>query len=190
MRNRWRDETLMSLKAHFELLASYNQWMNAKIYATAGELGADELAQDRGAFFGSILGTLNHILIADIIWLKRFAAHPGCLVPLREIVELPDPRSLDQILFDDFAVLSGQRSWLDRRISDWVSQLSDDGLDRVLAYRNTKGVPANRRFSSLVLHFFNHQTHHRGQVTTLLSQAGKTVEVTDLLVLIPDEEAV
>lgn len=107
----------MSLKAHFELLASYNQWINAKIYAAAGELGADELAQDRGAFFGSILGTLNHILVADIIWLKRFAAHPGCLVPLREIVELPDPRSLDQILFDDFAALSEQRSWLDHRIT-------------------------------------------------------------------------
>ena len=85
---------------------------------------------------------------------------------------------------------SEQRSWLDHRISDWVSQLSDDDLDRVLAYHNTKGVPANRRFSSLVLHFFNHQTHHRGQVTTLLSQAGKTVELTDLLVLIPDEDAV
>lgn len=179
----------MSLKNHFELLASYNQWMNSKIYEAAGQLGTDELAQDRRAFFGSILGTLNHILVADIIWLKRFATHPHSQSSLREVVELPHPSRLDQILFDDFAALSERRVWLDRQISSWVSELSDDDLDLVLSYRNTKGVVGNKRLSSLILHLFNHQTHHRGQVTTLLSQAGKNVEVTDLLALIPDEGA-
>ncbi|MCG6541365.1 DinB family protein [Pseudomonas sp. KSR10] len=177
----------MSLKNHFELMASYNQWMNSKIYQAAGQLGRDELAMDRGAFFGSILGTLNHILVADIIWLKRFATPPHGLPALREIVELPYPSRLDQILFEDVAALSKRRFWLDRQICSWVSELSNDDLELVLSYRNTKGVPGNKRFSSLILHFFNHQTHHRGQVTTLLSQAGRNVEVTDLLALIPDE---
>ncbi|MFC6672308.1 DinB family protein [Marinobacterium aestuariivivens] len=180
----------MSLKDHFALLANYNQWMNAKVYAAAGHLGADELVKDRGAFFGSILGTLNHILVGDIIWLKRFATHPSCRSSLQEVANLPNPSSLDQILFADFAALSQQRDWLDRQIVAWVAELSEDDLDLVLDYRNTRGVPASKGFSSLVLHFFNHQTHHRGQVSVLLSQAGEDIGVTDLLARIPDEAQV
>nr|WP_136067600.1 DinB family protein [Halomonas sp. EAR18] len=177
----------MSPKEHFELLAVYNRWMNSKIYAAAGRLGVTELARDRGAFFGSILGTLNHLLVADTIWLKRFATHPSGFASLREVVKLPDPVSLDQLLFEDFTALSERRAWLDIQIVDWVGKLSGDDLNVLFEYRNTRGVPYCRRFSSLVLHFFNHQTHHRGQVSTLLSQAGEDVGVTDLLALIPEE---
>ncbi len=180
----------MSFKEHFELLAAYNQWMNSKVYEAAGHLGAKKLAEDRRAFFGSILGTLNHILVADTIWLKRFATHPSCLTSLSEVAYLPNPSSLDQILFADFAALSERRIWLDRQIISWVSELSDADLDLVLSYHNTRGVAANKRFSSLVLHFFNHQTHHRGQVSTLLSQAGEDIGVTDLLAQIPEESHV
>jgi len=180
----------MSLKQHFELMATYNQWMNDKVYGAAGELGQTDLNEDRGAFFGSILGTLNHILVADTIWLKRFANHPASANALRRIAELPDPVSLDQVVFEDFDKLHERRKWFDEQIISWISGLSDSDLDQVLSYRNTKGVGANRRFSALILHFFNHQTHHRGQVTTLLSQAGKDVGVTDLLVLVPEEDRV
>lgn len=176
----------MSMKGHFELLATYNQLMNSKVYEAAGHLSANDLAKDRGAFFGSILGTLNHILVGDTIWLKRFATHPSCVTALREVAELPTPTSLSQILFDDFGRLSEHRSWLDHRIAEWIASLSDGDLDFVLSYRNSKGVAANKRYSSLMLHFFNHQTHHRGQVSTLLSQAGEDVGVTDLLVQIPE----
>ena len=177
----------MSLKHHFELLATYNQWMNSKVYEAAGQLSTTELAKDRGAFFGSILGTLNHILVGDTIWLKRFATHPSCLTSLREVADLPTPTSLDQIVFNDFGSLSEHRIWLDRKIINWIGELSESDLDFVLSYHNTKGVPANKRYSSLVLHFFNHQAHHRGQVSTLLSQAGKDIGVTDLLALISEE---
>lgn len=177
----------MSLKDHFELLAVYNQWMNSKVYEAAGHLGAKELAKDRGVFFSSMLGTLNHILVGDTIWLKRFATHPSCMSSLREVANLPNPNSLDQIICEDFAALSEQRAWLDRQIISWVGALSERDLDLVLSYHNTKGVPANKRFSSLVLHFFNHQTHHRGQVSALLSQAGEDIGVTDLLALIAEE---
>lgn len=176
----------MSLKQHFELLASYNQWMNAKVYEAAGQLTASDLATDRGAFFGSILGTLNHIVVADTIWLKRFSAHPSCLTSLREVADLPNPTSLNQMIFDDFSRLRKHRSWLDEKIVNWVSELSEDDLDCVISYRKTKGVHLNRCFSNLILHFFNHQTHHRGQVSTLLSQAGVDIGVTDLLVLVPE----
>ncbi|PAU78846.1 DinB family protein [Halomonas salipaludis] len=177
----------MSLKNHFELLATYNQWMNSKVYAAAGQLSATDLVKDRGAFFGSILGTLNHILVGDTIWLKRFATHPSCLNSLREVADIKSPESLDQMLFEDLGILSEQRIWLDRQIINWTAELSEGDLDFVLSYRNTKGVAANKRYSSLVLHFFNHQTHHRGQVSTLLSQAGMDIGVTDLLAQIPEE---
>ncbi len=177
----------MSLKNHFELLAAYNQWMNSKVYEAAGQLSATDLAKDRGAFFGSILGTLNHILVGDILWLKRFATHPSFLNSLREVADLQNPTSLDQILFDDLGRLSDQRIWLDRQIINWIAELSEGDLDVLLSYHDIKGIPARKRYSSLVLHFFNHQTHHRGQVSTLLSQAGVDIGVTDLLALIPEE---
>ncbi|EON91842.1 DinB family protein [Marinobacter lipolyticus SM19] len=175
----------MNLKNHFELLATYNQWMNSKVYEAAGHLSATDLGKDRGAFFGSILGTLNHIFVADTIWLKRFATHPSCLNSLREVADLQNPTSLDQMLFDDLGLLSEQRIWLDRQIINWIAELSEDDLEFVLSYHDIKGTPAKKRYSSLVLHFFNHQTHHRGQVSTLLSQVGVDIGVTDLLAQIP-----
>lgn len=177
----------MSLKHHFELLAAYNQWMNSKVYQAAGRLPAMELARDRGAFFGSILGTLNHIVVADTIWLKRFANHAACGASLQEVAHLPNPASLGQIVFSELAELIEHRNRLDRIIIGWIDGLSDQDLDTVLHYHNAKGISINKRLSELVLHFFNHQTHHRGQVSTLLSQAGEDIGVTDLLALIPEQ---
>ena len=177
----------MSLKDHFELLSLYNQWMNTKIYEAAGQLSVTELTKGRGAFFGSILGTLNHIIVGDTIWLKRFATHPSCLDLLQEVAGLENPASLDQVAFNDFCSLSEHRIWLDSKIINWLAELSETDLDFILSYHDTKGIPANKRYSSLILHFFNHQTHHRGQVSTLLSQAGLNVGVTDLLDQIPEE---
>lgn len=174
------------MKAHFELLAQYNQWMNEKVYASARRLSADALAEDRGAFFGSILGTLNHLVVADTIWLKRFAAHSSSRATLQQVADLPSPQSLDQILFEDFSALSDHRTWLDSQIIQWIDVLRDGDLSDTLHYTNTKGVPFSKAFSFVLSHFFNHQTHHRGQVTTMLSQAGEDVGATDLLLLIPD----
>ena len=172
----------------FAHMASYNTWMNAKLYKCASELSADELGADRGAFFGSILGTLNHIVVADRIWLRRFAEHPSRHEALSAIRDLRPPRSLNEILFADFKELSEHRTMLDGVIERWASSLTDPDLSQVLCYATSKGGRVCKRFSGLVLHFFNHQTHHRGQVTTLLSQFGKDVGVTDLLALLPIEE--
>lgn len=169
------------------LLASYNTWMNAKLYKAAGELTADELAEDRGAFFGSVFRTLNHIAVADRIWLRRFAEHPSQPEVLAPVRALPLPKSLDEILFPDLDQLSAHRAMLDAVIERWVGGLTDADLNQTLRYTNSKGAQA-KRLSGLVLHFFNHQTHHRGQATTLLSQFGKDVGVTDLLALLPNEE--
>lgn len=177
----------MSVRDHVVLMAAYNEWMNLRLYAAAGRLSSQELLADRKAFFGSILGTLNHIVVGDTLWLKRFAAHPANHIALDPIRQLQAPLSLDQILFTDFVSLSNHRKLLDHIIKQWAESLTEQDLEHVLRYANTKGVVSNKRFASLVMHFFNHQTHHRGQATTLLFQAGQDVGVTDLLAIVPNE---
>lgn len=176
----------MSLTEHIRLLACYSQWMNTRVYDAAARLPLEELNRDRGAYFGSIMGTLNHLMVGDTIWLKRFACHPSSASHLTEVLALPSPARLDQRLFEDFDALRSHRAWLDEKILDWSTQLSDSDLDDTLNYRNTMGVQSSRLYGSLVLHFFNHQTHHRGQLSTLLYQAGADIGVPDLLALIPE----
>ena len=177
-----------SMLSTFTLLASYNEWMNAKVYAAAATMPYEELVAERGAFFGSILRTLNHIVVGDRIWLRRFASHPSNHVALKPLSVLPQPRSLDEVLYLNFDELAEHRRMLDGVIKNWAESLGEDDLNHVLHYTTTKGVIGMKRFSSLVMHFFNHQTHHRGQVSTLLYQAGKDVGVTDLLALIPNAD--
>jgi uncharacterized damage-inducible protein DinB len=135
---------------------------------------------------GSILGTFEHLVVADTLWLKRFATHPTAAPALAAVTALPDPTSLDQIQFGALSPLRERRDLLDRTIEAFVADLGEADLDRPLAYRNSKGLPFTKDFGALLTHFFNHQTHHRGQVTTLLSQAGVDPGVTDLLLLIPE----
>ncbi|MEI2453220.1 DinB family protein [Lysobacter firmicutimachus] len=177
----------MSLREYAVSMAGYNRWMNQKVYQASSRLPHESLAEDRGAFFGSILGTLNHLMAADLIWLHRFASHPARFAALEPVRGMPRPTAIDRILHDRLAPLQAQRCELDRVIEAWAAGLRDEDMERVLSYANTKGVVSHRRFDGLVMHFFNHQTHHRGQVATLLTQAGEDVGVTDLLALLPTQ---
>jgi len=174
---------------HLRLMAQYNGWMNEKLYAAAAHLSHEALVEDRGAFFDSVLGTINHIAIGDTVWLKRFATHPARFSLLDALTTVPVPASLKDLLYPDLAGLAEYRRWLDSLITDWVSSLREEHLDHALAYRSMAGVASERSFYGLLIHFFNHQTHHRGQASTLLSQTGVDVGVTDLLVLVPDAAA-
>jgi len=175
----------MSRTTQLRLMAEYNGWMNTKVYDAAATLPEAAVALDRGAFFGSILGTLEHLVVGDTLWLKRFSEHPAGtgLAPIRE---LPAPTSLAQIQFGALSPLRERRAWLDRLIDDWIGGLEEVALDVPLVYRNSRGQLFTRSLGLLLVHFFNHQTHHRGQATTLLAQAGVDVGVTDLLALIPE----
>ena len=177
----------MSLMLNFQLMADYNQWMNDKIYETVASLTAEDLSEDRGAFFGSILGTLNHILVGDTIWLKRFAQHPSQFSSLKNLGSVPNPEALSEILFSDISELRGAREKMDEIIVNFVHEVSDSDYEYQLPYRNTEGKSSQRKFGFLVHHFFNHQTHHRGQLTVLLSQMGLDVGSTDLLFKIPTQ---
>jgi uncharacterized damage-inducible protein DinB len=166
------------------LMADYNSWMNGKVYETAGKLSHDELVADRGAFFKSILGTLNHLMVGDLNWLHRFAAHPagGALAPIKDF---PIPRSLNEILCDTLPALAEWRVQLDRLLSNYVATLTETDLASPLIFKRMTGEEMRLVLGPVLLHVFNHQTHHRGQVTTLLTQAGQDVGPTDLLLLLP-----
>ncbi|WP_310618788.1 DinB family protein [Flexibacterium corallicola] len=174
--------------AYARKMAEYNIWMNQKIHASAHELTHAQLVEDRGAFFKSILGTLNHLIVGDIFWLKRFANHPANFDSLSSMHSVPFPEGLDAQLYSDLAGLEKRREELDQIILDFSMELREDHLTTVLPIVNSKGIPFAMRLGDFLAHFFNHQTHHRGQVTTLFSQFGKDVGTTDLLYLLDNIE--
>lgn len=176
----------MSLKLDFELMARYNQWMNVRLYAQAADLDEAELQADRGAFFGSILATLAHIFAADTHWLKRFAtAMPG-MASLDYVRAAPLPELVRGITFPDFTQLRAGREALDAAIIAFTQEATDDLYAQPLSYTNSAGESHTKTGGLVLRHVFNHQTHHRGQVTTLFSQLGVDVGATDLSVLIPE----
>ena len=170
---------------HFALLADYNRWMNGNLHRAASTLPAGGLDAPRGAFFGSILGTLNHLVASDLIWFGRLSSHPP-LSGRINLAGLPEPTSVRFTVADDLAGLRPIRERLDRMIVGFVDSLTDADIGGVFDYRRTDGTRQRKVLSSVLSHIFNHQTHHRGQATTLLYQAGIDVGVTDLLALIPD----
>jgi uncharacterized damage-inducible protein DinB len=169
------------------LLAAYNADMNRKLYDAAAQLPPGELAADRGAFFGSLLGTMNHLLTADTIWLTRFAAHPASFPALAPLRGQPLPPSLAHSFGTELPALRAYRERLDGLIAAFAAEVRAEDRESTFAYRSMKGGAFRKRFGNVLLHFFNHQTHHRGQASTLLTQAGVDIGVTDLLVMVPDE---
>ncbi|HUP09621.1 MAG TPA: DinB family protein [Caldimonas sp.] len=150
-------------------MARYNEWMNRRLYAACAPLGEAELRRDRGAFFRSIHATLDHIVYADLAFLSRFTGDP------------PEAPPLGVELHGDFASLRATRERLDARLLAWCGTLEPDWLAGDLGYASkVDGVHRTRPRWLLVTHLFNHQAHHRGQVTTLLSQSGVDMGSTDL----------
>jgi len=150
-------------------MARYSQWMNGRLYATLETLGDAERKRERGAFFGSMHGTLNHLLWGDRMWLGRFVDEP-CTHP-----------AFGADMYADFAQLGGEREITDRRILEWADDVSAEWLASTLSY--TSKVDGRRRempMALAVIHLFNHGTHHRGQLTTLMKQANCDPGITDL----------
>jgi uncharacterized damage-inducible protein DinB len=168
-------DTTMISKQHAQSMAHYNRWMNAKIYSACDLLTDEERKADRGAFFKSIHSTLNHLLWTDYMWLDRFTQG----TPLAK--DYPKAASGTDI-YADWEALKSARSAMDADIDAWAGTLDDAWLSRDFTWfsgltKSTRTKPA----WFLATHFFNHQTHHRGQVTTLLSQRGIDPGVTDLM---------
>jgi uncharacterized damage-inducible protein DinB len=158
------------VKSHFALLAAYNAWCNERIYAAAAQLSDADYRADRGAFFKSVHGTLNHILVADRVWLKRFTGQGEA------------PTRLDAILYDNLADLRQARQAEDARIIGYIDGLSEAGLSGHIRFR-TMSNPEDieQPLATALIHFFNHQTHHRGQTHGLLTGFGLEAPSLDLI---------
>lgn len=165
------------MKRHFMMFAAYNQWANRLVYEAAADLGEGEFKRDTGAFFGSMMGTLNHILVADRIWLKRFTGAGDA------------PSRLDTILYSDLPSLTGAREEEDQRIVDWVGGLTDKELGGRFTYMTATDMRTiSQRQLPALAHFFNHQTHHRGQAHMILTALGRPSLSLDLIYFQRTEE--
>lgn len=150
-------------------MAAYNRWMNERLYEVCAGIPDSERRRDRGAFFGSIHGTLDHLMYGDLAFLSRFTGDP------------PEVPELGRELHADFGALRAAREAADARLVELAESVSAAWLEASYTYTSrvdgaTRTLPA----WILVVHLFNHQTHHRGQLTTLLTQLGRDPGVTDL----------
>ena len=165
------------MKQHFRMFAAYNAWANGLLYAATADLTQEERDRDTGVFFKSMPGTLNHLLVADRIWMKRFTGEGAA------------PAQLDTILFADFDRLRNARNVEDARINEWVGSLSDKQLAGRFTYMTVTDMrTVSQRLAPALAHLFNHQTHHRGQAHALLSTLKKAAPSLDLIYFQRTEE--
>ena len=158
------------MKKHYHTFAGYNAWANRRLYEAAAALGDTEYRADRGAFFKSMHGTLNHLLATDRIWMKRFTGEGDA------------PDRLDATLHEGFAELRTAREAEDRRIVAWIDGLDEARLAGVIRYRRVS-TPDEfvQELMPALDHWFNHQTHHRGHAHMILTSLGKAAPELDLL---------
>ena len=158
------------MKPHFAMMAGYNAWCNERLYDVAAQLADADYRADRWAFFKSVHGTLNHILAADRIWMRRFTG------------EGEAPNRLDAILFENFAELRAAREKEDARVVTYIGGLSEADLVGRFRYRTiTNPTNVEQPLAPALMHFFNHETHHRGQVHCLLTGLDREAPSLDLM---------
>jgi uncharacterized damage-inducible protein DinB len=158
------------MQRHFQMLADYNRWANGRIYDACAALSDDDYRADRGAFFGSAHRTLNHLLVADRIWLRRITGIGTA------------PMALDVILFEDFSDLREARDTEDERFIQLTASLEPDAFSKIVSYTPvTVPTPVSEPLGVMLAHVFNHQTHHRGQVHAILTSLGQKSVVLDMI---------
>jgi uncharacterized damage-inducible protein DinB len=159
------------MKAHYSMFAGYNRWANERLYEAASRLDEGSYCADRGAFFKSVHGTLNHLLAADRIWMQRFTGSGDA------------PDRLDAILCATLPALRLARRVEDERITGFIEALGEADFARQISYRPlTNPGSVTQDLARALDHFFTHQTHHRGQVHCLLTGLAGAAPSLDLLV--------
>lgn len=170
--------TTSILLDQYRAFSRYNRWMNQRIYAVVAGLDPTDRTRDLGAFFRSVHGTLNHLLLADRLWMRRLTGDPVYVSHDAEGAEIPF-RGLDQELYSDFGALTRERTATDDHIVEWTRTVTEPTLAAPLRYHNTRGGSMEHPTWWALSQLFNHGTHHRGQVTTLLKQLGRDPGATD-----------
>ncbi|MFC4624165.1 DinB family protein [Daeguia caeni] len=158
------------MKQHFQMLAYYNQWANERLYAAAADLSDADYRLNLGLFFGSIHATLNHLLVADRIWMKRLTGEGN------------HPDRLDAIIADNFIMLRDLRIAEDERICRYIDTMTSEQLAGRFTYITLSDMrTVSQRVAPALAHFFNHQTHHRGQIHAALTRLGTDAPSLDLI---------
>ncbi len=166
----------MLMQRHFQMLADYNRWANGRIYDACSTLSDEDYRADRGAFFGSAHRTLNHLVVADRIWLRRITGIGTA------------PTELNVILYEDFAGLRAAREEEDERFIQLTSSFEPDAFSRIVSYTPvTVPTPVSEPLGVMLAHVFNHQTHHRGQVHAILTSLGQQSVVLDMIAFLRKE---
>ncbi|MEM1262467.1 MAG: DinB family protein [Pseudomonadota bacterium] len=170
----------------WQTLATYNRWYNQRLFDALAEVPSDIIWRDAGAFFGSVGATLNHIMVWDLTWLGRIQNDCPPLRSTAVLGDYPTPTSHTDILHDNLPSLAAARRSLDEVLIAFVDEVTPQQVNRVITYKTQDGTAHRKVLGGLLQHLFNHQTHHRGQVTALLHQQGVDYGVTDLLATLPD----
>jgi len=173
-----------ALHTNYRWLARYNAWFNERLYDACERLTDAQRREDRGAYFASVHGTLNHLVWGDRVWFGRLAAQPGSPSVPAEVLQLPAGAVHGTELYADWSQLRHARRTLDAAIGAWTQALPPGFALSTMRYANTSGVQREHPAWQALTHFFNHQAHHRGQVTTLLAQSGIDPAVTDMVALL------
>jgi uncharacterized damage-inducible protein DinB len=163
------------MKAHFQTMAVYNKWANNRLYDAVEKLPAAAFMAQRSGFFPSLMRTLNHILIGDTIWVGRLDGSGSAAIT-----------SLDQVLHEDLAALRRARATMDDRIIAFVDDLAAARFAQDLIYRTMAGDAMVTPIDQVLTHFFNHQTHHRGQAHAMLSSTDVSPPSLDLILFLRD----
>ncbi|PSH63542.1 DinB family protein [Phyllobacterium sophorae] len=158
------------MEQHFRMFAAYNRWANERLYTAAADLNDEEYRRDMHAFFSSLHGTLNHLLVTDRIWLHRFTGEGDA------------PKALDAILFHKLEELKIAREKEDARIVGWINGLDSAAIAGRFNYTTISDMRTiSQRLAPALAHLFNHQTHHRGQAHAILTALGRAAPSLDLI---------
>lgn len=175
----------MQWSDHYRRHARYNAWINQSLLEASLSLPVADQNKDQGVFFRSLTGSWNHIMVGDLLWLNRLAK----IFPILDdkIDNWPLPTQLDQILYKNLAELAKARQQLDELIIQWCDFLRESDCEDRLQYFNSQEALRVKPLPDVMQHLFNHQTHHRGQISALLSQLGVNYGTTDFIAMPGDD---
>lgn len=176
----------MDLSSSFQTMALYNQRMNAKLIKVCHELEEKKLHQPTGAFFSTIMDHWNHILFGDLIMLQRLVQNGFVDITPNIKKSLPVAKSVNDKFVNTLQGLSELRTTVDAIYVTFSETLTCEKLQSTLVYTTTEGQQLEKNLGEFCLHLFNHQTHHRGQITCLLSQFDLDYGSTDLPVVVSE----
>lgn len=176
----------MDLSSSYRMLALYNQRMNAQLLEVCEKLSIEQLNQETHSFFPTVMAHWNHILFGDLIMLQRLVANEIYHLSDNQRNELPTAKRIHDTFVTTLDELKILRTTVDQIYVDMTKTFTDDMCQQQVTYITTEGNEMKRNVGEFCQHIFNHQTHHRGQLTAILAQLGMDFGCTDLPMIVPE----